>query len=361
MEHLAWGAAVLGAGGGGDPYLARTLVLKELAAGGDVRLVGLHELADEAVVVPTAMMGAPTILSEKVPSGEGALRALRTLERELGAKVSATMPIEAGGVNALIPMLVAAQAGIPVVDADGMGRAFPGLHMDTFHIYGVKGAPMALANEQSHSCVVNAADNLALERLARSLTVAMGGTAFIAAYPMTGRQAKETAIPSTLSLGIRLGEALRSARARKQPPAIAVTEVTAQSIYGRAIVVFEGKVTEVQRQRTEGFLKGRAVIARQDDSSDGQLVVEFQNENMVARVGEQVVATVPDIITLLDYEAGSPINTESLKYGYRVTCLAIPTPEIMRTRAALDVWGPRSFGYDLNYVPLEALHSRVYA
>ena len=43
------------------------------------------------------------------------------------------MPIEAGGVNSLLPLALAARLGLPVIDADGMGRAFPELQMVTFH------------------------------------------------------------------------------------------------------------------------------------------------------------------------------------------------------------------------------------
>ena len=54
-------------------------------------------------------------------------------------------------LNSTLPFVVAAKAGIPVVDADGMGRAFPELHMETFNIYGVQGTPMALHNESGDS------------------------------------------------------------------------------------------------------------------------------------------------------------------------------------------------------------------
>ena len=50
-----------------------------------------------------------------------------------------------------------------------------------------------------------------------------------------------------------------------------------------------------------------------------------------------------------------PITTERLRYGYRVRVIGIPTPAMMRTPEALAVWGPRAFGYDLDFVPLELL------
>ena len=86
------------------------------------------------------MMGAPTVLLEKIPSGEEPIRALRVVEKELGRKADATMPTEVGGINSTIPLFVGARLGIPVVDADGQGRAFPELQMETFAIEGIADA-----------------------------------------------------------------------------------------------------------------------------------------------------------------------------------------------------------------------------
>lgn len=51
------------------------------------------------------------------------------------------MPIEAGGVNSMLPIAAAARLGLPLVDCDGMGRAFPELQMVTFTIGGLKRRP----------------------------------------------------------------------------------------------------------------------------------------------------------------------------------------------------------------------------
>ena len=84
LDHLAWGAAFLGAGGGGDPYVGRLLATQALRAHGDVHLIALDELADDALVIPVGNMGAPTVLVEKLPGGAEPGQALRRLERELG-------------------------------------------------------------------------------------------------------------------------------------------------------------------------------------------------------------------------------------------------------------------------------------
>jgi hypothetical protein len=82
------------------------------------------------------------------------------------------------------------------------------------------------------------------------------------------------------------------------------------------------------------------------------LEIEFQNENLIARAGERMLAIVPDLICVLDGETAEPITTEELRYGQRVKVMAVSVPEIMRTPQALRVWGPRHFGFDVDYVPM---------
>ena len=80
LRDLAVGAAFLGTGGGGDPYIGRLMVQAAMDAGKTVTLLDPSEVPDDALVIPTAMMGAPTVLIEKIPSGEEAVASLRRLE-----------------------------------------------------------------------------------------------------------------------------------------------------------------------------------------------------------------------------------------------------------------------------------------
>jgi uncharacterized protein len=78
LEDLAIGAAVLGTGGGGDPYIGKLMAVQAIREYGLVQLIGVDELADDALVVPSAMMGAPTVTVEKVPSGEEIIQAFQS-------------------------------------------------------------------------------------------------------------------------------------------------------------------------------------------------------------------------------------------------------------------------------------------
>src|SRR5690606_23487016 len=154
LADLARGATLLGTGGGGDPYIGRMLVERVLGDG-SITILDPDEVADDLFVIPTAQMGAPTVMVEKIPAGTEPTAALRALEGHLGRSAQATMPIECGGINSMIPLIVAAETGLPVVDADGMGRAFPELSMETFAVYGVHGSPLALAGERGEKVIID--------------------------------------------------------------------------------------------------------------------------------------------------------------------------------------------------------------
>jgi DUF917 family protein len=355
LPDLGRGAAFLGTGGGGNPYVGRLMV--ELAmqeTGRDLELMDLADLPDDALVIPTAMMGAPTCIVEKLPKGDEAAMSLRRLEQHLGKTAYATMPIEAGGVNSMIPLVVALRLGIPVVDGDGMGRAFPELFHETFHIYGVSGTPMVVTNDHHDQTLIETHDNFMMEWLARGVTIRMGGVAYIAEYAMDGATAKRTSVAGTIGIGLKIGRAIRHAREHHIDPFDHLIETLADTSYSPAKVIFTGKIVEVFRRTSEGFAKGTIRIAELDGGAgDPRLMrIDFQNENLIAQVGDETLAVVPDLICVLDADTAEPITTEELRYGQRVKVMAVSVPPIMRTEAALEVWGPRHFGFDMDYVPM---------
>lgn len=348
LEDVAVGAAILGTGGGGDPYVGKLLAQAAVREYGPVQLVSVEEVADDALVVPSAMMGAPTVMVEKLPRGTEAVSAFRALEGYLGRPITHTTSIEAGGLNSTTPFVVAAQLGLPLVDADGMGRAFPELQMVVATMHGVSATPMTLADEKGNSAVIDTIDNRWTERLARTLTVDFGATAMIALYAVSGAQLKAGAmVPGTISLAEELGVLIRETRAAHGDAAGAVSE----RLGGRRL--FEGKVVDVMRRTEAGWAKAEARIEGTGPDAGSTLVLHTQNEHLLALRDGEPAASVPDLIIVLEQETGRPITTEELRYGFRVTVLGAPCHSAWRTPEGLALAGPRYFGYDVDYVPVE--------
>ena len=351
LDDLAAGAAILGTGGGGDPYIGKLMARAAIEAYGPVRLMALDEVPDGLRIVACGAMGAPTILIEKLPGGGEMEAAFAAYERHTGWPIEAVIPFEAGGVNSMVPLAIAARRGLPVIDADGMGRAFPELQMETFNIYGIPAAPLALADEKGNVAIVEAADAAKAEWIARGLTVRMGGQAYLANYGMSGVDARRVSVPGTMSLARGIGRALREAKMRRVAPLPALIDFFAGTHYGLARVIGTGKVADVARRFENGWSVGTVRIDPFGGDAE-PILVRIQNENLVAERAGEVLAVVPDLICILDLDTAEAIPTERLRYGQRVDVLAVRVPEVMRTPEALAVFGPAAFGLPHRYRPL---------
>ncbi|RJL35506.1 DUF917 domain-containing protein [Bailinhaonella thermotolerans] len=347
LDDLARGAGILGTGGGGDPYVGKLLAREAIRRHGPVPVYDIGEVPPDATIVPVSGMGAPTVLLEKLPAGTEELTALRALEAVLGRRATHIVPIEIGGVNSMIPIAAAAQAGLPLVDGDAMGRAFPEAQMVLPTLIGVRNTPMALADDKGNTLVVNAVSNHWAERLARAACVQMGCQVSCADTVLRGDQLRDGLVPATLTLAEDLGRAVRLARAGHADPVAAALGVLG------GVRLFTGKVVDVERRTTGGFARGRARLSAVRGET-GTLELDFQNEHLLARRDGEIVATTPDLICVLDTDSGEPVTTESMRYGLRVTVIGVPCDPRWTTPEGLALAGPRYFGYDCDHRPLPA-------
>jgi DUF917 family protein len=75
------------------------------------------------------------------------------------------------------------------------------------------------------------------------------------------------------------------------------------------------KVIDVERRRREEFAVGHAVFQGLGEDQGSRLVINFQNEDLVTIKDDESIATVSDLICVLDTETGTTITTERLRYG----------------------------------------------
>ncbi len=351
IDAIEIGAGILGTGGGGNPYYgklhARTAMRE---TGTKVRLIPLSDLDDDALVISVGNIGAPAVSMEKIPEGKEMVRAVRAIEQEVGRKVDAIIPVEIGGANGIRPAAIAAMMDLPLVDGDGMGRAFPEMQMTTFSIYGHCSMPAAMSDVQGNTVIFrHLVDEYWLERLARTCAVQMGGGAGMVEAPMKGSFVKQYAVPGTVSQARNLGLAVMEANKNNLNP---IEQICRQE---NGKVMFEGKIIDLERKMDKGFTRGKLALQGINDFAQQQASVDIQNENLVFRVGDEVRCSVPDLIIILDVETGHAITTEVLRYGQKVAVLGIPCHPLLRSSRALEVVGPGAFGYpDVTYQPFES-------
>ena len=349
IEDIALGAALLGAGGGGDPYVGKLVAMGAVKECGPVTLLDPEEVPDDALLVPIAMMGAPTVLGEKGIGGGEYQTLYNMVSQFFGKKIYAFMPIEAGGVNSMLPIAACARLGLPLVDCDGMGRAFPELQMVTFTIGGMSATPMALTDEKGNSVIFETITNKWTEELARAVTMSCGGSVSVSLYPMTGAQMKAYSVKNIVTRSQKLGEAIRTVKN-------CADDVTPEEHFlqfSEGYKLFKGKIADVLRETRGAFNFGKVMLEGIGECKGHQAYVEFQNENLTATVEGEILATTPDLICLVDTETFTPVTTDALKYGKRVLVIGLKCFEMWRTPAGIDLVGPRYFGCDTDYIPLE--------
>ncbi len=342
VHQLAFGAAVLGAGANSFPYVAYLAAREILRERGPVPLISVHELQDSARVALVAMAGAPLPLQERLVDPEHFARPVSLLARHLGINFDAVMAYELGPTNSLIPVMVSARMGLPLVDADTMGRAFPELQMSLFAIEGLEMAPMAASDIRQNDVILAQATSAKwVERIARNVCTTCGSIlAICSAY--TGLEIKRHGVHGTYARALHLGRTILQAQEEHRSPIEALLSCEA----GR--VLAEGTIIDVERRTGDGWVRGHAVIGSAGNAGY-PTIVRFQNEYTMVESGGRPNAMVPDLIAILDSVKGEPLGTEALRYGQRVTVVRFPPSEKLLTTRALAVVGPRAFGYDFDY------------
>ncbi|MFK7865513.1 MAG: DUF917 domain-containing protein [Pseudohongiellaceae bacterium] len=354
IKDLCAGAAFLATGGGGDPYVSQLIAQRLLEKYGPATLLPVAEVPDHFNIISIGMVGAPTVTLEQLPTEQEAVQAFDAYQALTGKKIDAVIPFEVGGGNSTIPLTVAAMRGVPCIDGDGMGRALPEAQMMTFPIYGVHPTPAVLVDAWGNQAVLYSNDAATFERHVRAMAVTMGGMISSAEHGMTGLQARQAAIPNTISFAVELGRLLR-----RHDGLVDVIEKDLMGLfqpteYGQVKRLYAGKVVDSERKIIGGYDVGSATI-QSFDPHVLPMTLLIKNEYLVARVGDSVVATVPDLICIVEQETSRPLNAERMRYGQRVVVYGVGCSSHYRSEEALKVTCPRAFGFDLDYIPIEQL------
>lgn len=344
IEALALGAWILGTGGGGDPYHRLLNIRQMYKAGKRITLIDPLSLDNGAFVGVLSNMGAPLVGHERLADPSFAVKPANMIETYFGRRFDAVMPMEIGGGNGLHPLLISTLKGIPVVDADSMGRAYPEIQMTSFAVADLQCFPFALADIRDNEFVIQKAASWRwMERVARKICTEVGSIATTCNAPRSGSEVKRHGILHTTTKAINLGQAVIGARQRNEDPVAAIV----QECNGK--MIFTGKVIDVERQTTEGYLRGKAELEGLGDDKGDRFTLWFQNEFSVGFRDDEPIVMTPDLICAVDTVSGDGIGTDVLRYGQRISVLALPAPSVFLSPKGLEAVGPRAFGFDLDF------------
>ena len=214
FDSLAAGAALLGSGGGGDGRIGQNL-LSILPPDTRVTVVLAEELPDDASVIHVGTVGSPDVVSERLLDPADFARAAKAVADLVERDVDAIGCIEIGGLNALISVLVSVHIGVPIVDGDLMGRAFPRIHMTLLSAHGRRSTPLSLVSPSRDVAVLKDGSPRRLEAMLSAIVSSMGGAAALAIYPVLAAELRQIGMGPSLSHCLDIGRAFRRNMNRK--------------------------------------------------------------------------------------------------------------------------------------------------
>ena len=280
------------------------------------------------------------------------LDSVQALSNYMGKKFNAIVRNEADGAM-LAAFQTAAEMNIPVVDACLAGRAKPELNLQVPVIFGIPGTPAALVTRWGDTIIIDkAVDDYRLEDIARAIAVASGGGSAIARNPMTGKDVKRATIKGAVTEAILFGRTVREAREQGKDPIEALLKVS------HGYKLFQGTVTKAEHKGERGFDWTDAELTGVKQYAGHTYRIYAKNENIISWLDGKPDVLPPDLIYDLDSATGDAITGGGLggyPVGRDVTIIGRPANAVWRTPKGIEVFGPRHFGFDLDYEPLEQI------
>ena len=352
---------------GCDPEQSIKQVKKALNKGKQFKLISTNNFPDDWMVVAVQGLGGggawehviertqrqnlPTITNAQANS-----RVVDLLSDHMGKEVKALVRSEAAGATTTA-LLVAADKGIPTLDAGITGRAVPEVQQSIPWINGIPSIPTAIITRWGDEIIIkHAVDEYRVEDIGRAIAVASGGGATITMTPMSGEQLHRGAIPGNLSEAILFGKTVREARQAGKDPIAALLDAS------NGYKLFQGIVMKSDERGDRGFNWVDVEIEGINEYAGHTYNVFVKNENIVAWLDDEVDVISPDYIYNLNPETGESTTGGGGVGGYpldvEVVMVGVPAPEQWRSEKGIELIGPRHFGFDFEYTPIEKLQAR---
>ena len=221
--------------------------------GKELRVICHEDLKDNDKASMVAFLGAPIVAIEKICTGNEVVNAFKSLNDYMtgtSTPISLVVPAEIGGMNSIAPIYAAAQLGLPCLDSDGMGRAYPELQMVSSLIYGCKPTPLAASDEKGNNFLalqVEGDSPKNCEDFLRTTAVNYGGFLGIALNPLSKAEVKDLLVHNSISRCWRLGLSVLEARKNHSDPMVAMEK------HESAKLIFTGKIINVRKGIERGF------------------------------------------------------------------------------------------------------------
>lgn len=357
-EDFVRGCTVLGTGGGGDPKRGLGMLSDALKNDQEIGWIDIDDVPDDGWTASVFGMGSIAPQTEETlkeiehmgvkEADVDFSQSIQELMDFAGVKLSAMVASEIGGSNTPNPIVLGGRLGIPTVDGDYVGRAVPEIAQATPFLAGKTWGPYSGVDKYGNvSFIKQAANPAMLERLGKMLAVSAWSFCMMTGVLLQGKEMKKYVIPGTLTKCLKLGCAIREARESGKDPVQAIVD------FSDGWLLFEGVVIEKEWEDRGGYMYGTTHLNGTGAFSGHKMDIWFQNENHIIWKDDKVFVTSPDIVQLVDIKKGEPKTNTSLTEGDHMAVVGMQAVEVYRTGKGLELLGPRHFGFDIDYVPIE--------
>lgn len=334
LPSLEAGVSLLGSGGGDMSHVAFRLTEGHWPSDTVVKLLDAADMSPDDTVMAIGIVGAGSLIAERTPNGSEFAQVLARMSAFIGTAPAALLCLEIGGQNGLMIFDAALQTGLPMVDADMMGRALPRLSQFSVSVAGYPLTPLVLVTSASQSVLVEGGDGPSVDRLVRSVLATSEGWASVGFAPIAVKDLGRTTILGSVSQALALGRSYLSRESWTS------AEDLASALGGRLLGV--GRVVDVARLPRNGKTDLGSVIVAE---ADGRILrVDMVSEYLVALSDGVPVASTPDIIAVIERRGGMPVQCTEVHPGMDVTVLCLEVAEFWRKDEHLPFVGPKAFG-----------------
>lgn len=311
---------------------------------GPIPLLRPESLDPHGWCAAMCVLGSGSSLTDLPPTGDEFVEAVRMLEHAVGHRLSAVYPLAAATVSALFPVAAAAQLGLPLMDCDGMGRAFAQIHHTAMYLAGIGLAPAALVGATGEGVLVQAPDDRRADQLCRAPLDVLGGWGALVGYPSTVRRAGRGALRGTVSRLLAVGRLLVD-------PIDADLLLTRLSAVNAARRIGRGRIVELEHltRRADLSVPTHPTSVVIDDVEGAILRLELRSEVVAVFSDGVMVAAAPDLISLFDVTRGGLATLDTLEHGDLLDVLVTPADAVWYGAQALSMVGPAAHGIPLEH------------
>lgn len=359
LEDLFRGLVFYGTGGGGRADAGLALLRGYFAADWTPRFTAPADLPPDAHACATIVIGGRDPDDDMSAGQRAALgapeadlamplrfaRAVQALERSTGTEIAALAVVELGSLAMAATLVAADMLGKAVLDCDGTGRSIPELGLAKLDLVGLSPAPAALVDRFGNETVLLTTSGAAMaDRLARQINAAVSGRGLACAGYLAPMSSFATGlVPSSVAAAQDVGTILGG-------PGEASQRLDALFARTGGRKLFTGTTTEVRWRSAEPYrFRDLDYYFSSLDADEGEpFRIWVKNEHHLVWRGDQLIASSPDPIAVLDANTLEPLTTlGDVEAGRKVVAVVVPALDaIWRTPEGIELLGPTRLGFE---------------